>query len=169
MFQRFIRLCGRFFRSRGVRIGIRILLGLILALAIRDIINFLIVNRRSGAPDGEALRILFGIPLRDAGPYFLTSAGIAAGMFGDDDDRDRAHKRFLQELVSTPFSGIPVVRDVAVAAAGVAANSVLGGKKVYVGDIIDAGALGAAKDIGSKALSGGSAVLDGKPLPLKEP
>lgn len=107
MFQRFIRLCGRFFRSRGVRIGIRILLGLILALAIRDIIKFLIVNRRSGAPDGEALRILFGIPLRDAGPYFLTSAGIAAGIVAGLLWYRSRKKKKAQEPEETPEAQAP--------------------------------------------------------------
>ena len=87
-------------------------------------------------------------------------AALASGMFGDDDDKDRALKRFVQELVSTPFSGIPVVRDVAVAAGGLLANNALGGKKLYRGDILDAGMVSAANDIFTALISGTDAALN---------
>lgn len=87
-------------------------------------------------------------------------AALAAGALGDDDDKDRAWKRFIQEAISTPFSGIPIVRDAAVAAGGLVANTTVGGKKRYRGDILDAGAVSAINDILKTGLSGAEAAMN---------
>ena len=115
-------------------------------------------NHRLSA--GEA----FGAVLTDLLAPAVFSGLIAAfanGLFGDDDDKERAIKRGLQEMISNPFGGMPVFRDVTVAAAGSLVDAAFGGKKLYRGDILDVGGLRAINDIFSALRSGGDAALDG--------
>ena len=87
-------------------------------------------------------------------------AGGAAG--GDDEEtRLRASKAFMREVISSPFSGMPFVRDIVNKGTTMAIDRFYGGKRSYSGALFDAGALGALEEIGGAAFSGAGAMADG--------
>jgi hypothetical protein len=86
---------------------------------------------------GEAL---MAITLNILAPAVYSSLVIAVlngALSDDDDDIDRAMKAALTELLSSPFSGFPLVRDVGQYVAGAAVDRALGGKKSYRPELFD--------------------------------
>lgn len=102
------------------------------------------------------------IPALLAGMARWLIAGGAAG--GDDEEtRLRARKAFLREVISSPFSGMPFVRDIVNKGTTMAIDRFYGGKRSYSGALFDAGALGALEEIGESVFSGAGALADGNP------
>lgn len=88
---------------------------------------------------------------------------IFGGLLGDDDDDiDRARKMALKEILSSPFAGIPIVRDVASTSAEVIASRMTGAKRnAYGFNLLDAGAVNAVGDLGMDLIQGTEAAYDG--------
>lgn len=88
---------------------------------------------------------------------------VFGGLLGDDDDDiDRARKMALKEILSSPFAGIPIVRDVASTSAEVIASRMTGAKRnAYGFNLLDAGAVNAVGDLGMDLIQGTEAAYDG--------
>ena len=110
---------------------------------------------------GEAL---MAIGLNIAAPA-VYSAGIVALLNGilsdDEDDINRALKASLVELLSSPFSGYPLVRDVGQYVLGEVVDRAVGGKKGFRPTMFDVSAFEAGSRIFKGVVSAGDAALDG--------
>ena len=92
---------------------------------------------------------------------WLIAGGAASG--DDEESRLRASKAFMREVISSPFSGMPFVRDIVNKGTTMAIDRFYGGKRSYSGALFDAGALGALEEIGESVFSGAGALADGNP------
>ena len=88
---------------------------------------------------------------------------VFGGLFGDDDDDiDRANKMFVKELLTSPFAGIPIVRDVTGLTGEIIASRMTGAKRnAYGFNVLDAGAVNAAGDIIGDLVKGTEEAYDG--------
>ena len=88
---------------------------------------------------------------------FLLAALIRYALAGsDDDDPDKARRAFLRELIVSPFSGIPLVRDFADSAAALAVGQRTGGRQA----IFENAGLRGLNDVGSAAYGAIAALAD---------
>ena len=88
---------------------------------------------------------------------FLFAALIRYALAGsDDDDPDKARRAFLRELIVSPFSGIPLVRDFADSAAVLAVGQRTGGRQA----IFENAGLRGLNDVGSAAYGAIAALAD---------
>jgi hypothetical protein len=87
---------------------------------------------------------------------------VAGGLLGDDDDDlDRANRYFIQELISNPFAGIPVVRDLVDLASAMVASKITGDKvNVFGYNALDVGAVSAASDVFTTLAKGTDALSE---------
>ena len=111
---------------------------------------------------GEAFQALAGNLIA---PALLGSALVwivAGGLMGDDDDDlDRANRYFIQELISNPFAGIPVARDLVDLASTMVASKITGDKvNVFGYNALDAGAVSAASDVFTTLAKGTDALSE---------
>lgn len=87
---------------------------------------------------------------------------VAGGFFSDDDDAiDKANKTFIKEMLSTPFGGVPLIRDLADAGANQIAAQITGAKKQRFNQVFDAGALSSVEGMFRSVVDGGSAAMEG--------
>jgi hypothetical protein len=94
------------------------------------------------------------------------SAAVVAVLNGalsdDDDDIDRALKAALVEMLTSPFSGFPLVRDVGQRVVGTAVDIAVGGKKSYRPLMFSAAPFEAASRIFESVTSSGEALTEGE-------
>lgn len=111
---------------------------------------------------GEAFQALAGNLVAPALLGAVIAWVVAGGLLGDDDDDlDRANRHFIQELISNPFSGIPVVRDLVDLASAMVASKITGDKvNVFGYNALDAGAVSAASDVFITLAKGTDALLE---------
>lgn len=85
---------------------------------------------------------------------------VAGGLGGDDDDK--AKRSLIRSLLSNPFGGFPILRDIVEQAATVAANQATG-KNSWKGDVITASPLTASINLFSSLIEGTVAASGGNP------
>jgi hypothetical protein len=111
---------------------------------------------------GEAFQALAGNLVAPALLGAAIAWVVAGGLLGDDDDDlDRANRYFIQELISYPFAGIPVVRDLVDLASTMIASKITGDKvNVFGYNALDAGAVSAASDVFTTLAKGTDALSE---------
>ncbi len=111
---------------------------------------------------GEAFQALAGNLVAPALLGAVIAWVVAGGLMGDDDDDlDRANRYFIQELISNPFAGIPVARDLVDLASTMVASKITGDKvNVFGYNALDAGAVSAASDVFTTLAKGTDALSE---------
>jgi len=111
---------------------------------------------------GEAFQALAGNLVAPALLGAVIAWVVAGGLMGDDDDDlDRANRYFIQELISNPFAGIPVARDLVDLASTMVASKITGDKvNVFGYNALDAGAVSAASDVFTTLAKGADALSE---------
>ena len=107
---------------------------------------------RARAGEANTFDTLVALMCNAGLPYLWTSLATAAvaGLFGrdkDDEDWNRIQYAFLRELMSSPFSGIPVLRDVADYASTRVASKITGHPAYQFGSVVDVSVIGTLNDI----------------------
>jgi hypothetical protein len=112
-----------------------------------------LTDRESGA-----LQKVLGLACNMAAPAVLMALlayTLRGGWWKDDDEEiDKARAAALKELLSQPFAGVPIVRDIADYAAAKAAGT-------YAGDPFDVGAVSSAGDLAIGLYEAGGSAAKG--------
>ncbi len=108
---------------------------------------------------GFALDLIIPSILQASNAFILGGGLNALIGDGDEDDLDSAKKDFIQELISSHFSGIPLVRDVADYGAGVIAGNLTGSSGFRFRTIFEAGSFRAINDVLLKSADATEALI----------